>query len=106
MKQQDDIFSALGNPVRRALLEHLIEGPMTAGALAAKFSLSRPAVSEHLAVLRKAGLVSERQSGRERHYSLDVTPMRTVSTWLLPFETYWRDRLATLATMIEAEDDT
>lgn len=102
--QNDEIFSALANPIRRRLLEILIKGPMTAGGLAAKFSLSRPAVSEHLAVLRRAGLVLEEQSGRERIYSLNVVPMQSIKAWLLPFELYWQDRLTRLAKYMENND--
>lgn len=104
MKQHDDVFAALGNPVRRKILETLIEGPMTAGAIASKFALSRSAVSEHLSILRRARLLSERQSGRERIYSLNIAPMQSVKSWLLPFEIYWRDHLAKLASILEDKD--
>ncbi|MCU1488435.1 MAG: putative ArsR family transcriptional regulator [Actinomycetia bacterium] len=99
----DLVFSALANPVRRQLLEVLTEGPRTAGALAAPFELSRPAVSEHLAVLRKAGLVREEPSGRERHYHLTAGPLAAVDEWLHPFERYWRDRLRSLADAMEED---
>ena len=97
----DLVFSALANPVRRQLLELLVEGPRTAGALAASFELSRPAVSEHLAVLRTAGLVEEEKQGRERHYHLTAEPLAAVGEWLHPFERYWRDRLRSLRDLLE-----
>ena len=99
----DDVFAALANPVRRRLLELLAEGSRTAGALAEPFALSRPAVSEHLAVLRKAGLVREHASGRERHYHLDAGPLADVDAWLHPFERYWRDRLRSLSESLEED---
>lgn len=97
----DLVFSALANPVRRRVLELLAEGPQTAGALAGHFDLSRPAVSEHLAVLRRAALVREQPSGRQRHYHLAAAPLLEVGAWLHPFERYWRDRLRTLADVLE-----
>ena len=95
------VFSALSNPVRRQLLEHLIEGPRTPGRLARQFDLSRPAVSEHLRVLREAGLIEEKISGRERLYSLNAQPLALVSDWLRPFEIYWRKRLSALKGILE-----
>jgi DNA-binding transcriptional ArsR family regulator len=99
----DLVFSALGNPVRRRLLELLVDGPRTAGDLARQFELSRPAVAEHLRLLREADLVGERPSGRERHYHLTAAPLADIEAWLHPFERYWRDRLRSLADMLEEE---
>lgn len=99
-----DVFAALANPVRRRVLELLREAPRNAGALADEFELSRPAVSEHLQVLRRAGLVREEVRGRERRYEVDARPLTEVGEWLHPFETYWRERLSTLADILEEED--
>jgi DNA-binding transcriptional ArsR family regulator len=99
----DDVFIALAHPVRRRLLELLAAGPRTAGALAAPFDLSRPAVAEHLAVLRRAGLVRDDAVGRERHYHLTAEPLTQVSDWLSPFERYWRARLRTLTDLVEED---
>jgi DNA-binding transcriptional ArsR family regulator len=96
-----DVFTALANPVRRRLLELLAEAPRNAGALADEFDLSRPAISEHLGVLRKAALVDEEVRGRERHYRLRADPLADVGTWLQPFEHYWRGRLADLSTHLQ-----
>jgi DNA-binding transcriptional ArsR family regulator len=101
----DLLFTAMANPVRRRLLELLRDGSQTAGALAAQFDLSRPAVSEHLQVLRRASLVREEARGRERHYHLTAEPLSTVSDWLHPFERYWRDRLRTLSHIMEEDPD-
>jgi DNA-binding transcriptional ArsR family regulator len=96
-----DAFTALAHPVRRRLLELLVEGPRTAGDLARQFELSRPAVAEHLRVLREADLVKDRASGRERHYYLEGAPLEAVSDWLHPFERYWRTRLRAFADVVE-----
>ncbi|WP_412737365.1 ArsR/SmtB family transcription factor [Krasilnikovia sp. MM14-A1259] len=99
-----DVFAALANPVRRQLLDALREGPRPAGELAGRFALSRPAVSEHLAVLRHAGLVREEPRGRHRFYHLAAEPLAGVRDWLHPFERYWRDRLAALRDVVEEEN--
>ncbi|HEY8543511.1 MAG TPA: metalloregulator ArsR/SmtB family transcription factor [Acidimicrobiales bacterium] len=96
-----DVFTALANPVRRRLLELLAEAPRNAGALAEEFDLSRPSVSEHLQVLRRAGLVREEVRGRERRYQLSAEPLADVGTWLRPFERYWRRTLSDLSTHLE-----
>jgi uncharacterized protein YndB with AHSA1/START domain/DNA-binding transcriptional ArsR family regulator len=97
----DVVFLALANPVRRRLLELLATGPHTAGDLARGFALSRPAVAEHLQILRRAGLVHDEPSGRQRHYHLTAEPLAQVGDWLHPFERFWRDRLRTFADIME-----
>lgn len=105
MTREDDIFGALANPARRKLLALLAQGPLNAGQLAAQFALSRPAISEHMRILVNAGFASERQSGRERIYTLNQTPFQAMGAWLTPFETYWSNRLAILAKQIEENED-
>jgi DNA-binding transcriptional ArsR family regulator len=104
MVSMSDVFGALANPVRRELLEALRGGPRPAGELAGAFALSRPAVSEHLAVLRQAGLVREEPRGRHRYYHLQADPLAEVSAWLHPFEQYWRDRMSALRDLIDEEN--
>ncbi|MEU3778839.1 metalloregulator ArsR/SmtB family transcription factor [Streptomyces sp. NPDC032472] len=101
-----DVYSALANPVRRTLLERLRGGARAAGDLAKDFSLSRPAVSEHLAVLRKAGLVREEPRGRHRYYHLQAEPLAEVGAWLHPFERYWQDRMSALSDVLDGLDET
>lgn len=102
----DEVFLALANPVRRRLLELLADGPRSAGELAAQFDLSRPSVAEHLQVLRRAALVRDEAVGRRRNYHLTTDPLEHVSDWLHPFERIWRERLRTLADVIESEEET
>lgn len=71
MKTYQDILDALGDPTRRAILERLRAGPLPVGVLARDLPVSRPAVSQHLRVLREAGLVSERRAGTRRFYSIN-----------------------------------
>ena len=99
-----DAFGALANPVRRQILTALRDNPQPAGELAALFELSRPAVSEHLQVLRDARLVSERRDGRRRIYRLEAEPLAEIDEWLHPFEKYWRGRLSALASVLDELD--
>jgi len=100
-----DIFAALASPVRRELLGLLIDGPLPVNTLAGHFDMRRPSVSEHLRVLRDAGLVVERRVGRQRVYRLDAAPLREVSEWLSPYERFWRGRLANLRMLLAEEND-
>ena len=98
-----DVFAALASPVRRDLLRLLLDGAQPAGALAARFDMKRPSVSEHLRVLRDAGLVVERRSGRHRMYELRAEPLRALGEWLTPYERFWRGSLASLRGLLDAE---
>lgn len=100
-----DVFAALANPTRRDLLVHLRKGPRNVTDLASRFDLGRPAISEHLQVLRKAALVREEPRGRERYYHLDPRPLKRVGTWLELFERYWTERLDDLEALLDEEDD-
>jgi DNA-binding transcriptional ArsR family regulator len=94
-----DVFSALGDPTRRAILDLLRDVPeLPAGVIARSFPrLSRPAVSKHLAVLRAAGLVRVREEGRERYYALDPAPLAgAYHEWWARFAPLWDERLARL----------
>ncbi|SPM42557.1 DNA-binding transcriptional regulator, ArsR family, partial [Mycobacterium numidiamassiliense] len=97
----DRIFLALANPVRRELLEILARQQLSAGELSERFELSRPAVAEHLKVLREAGLVADEPQGRHRIYRLTAEPLAELNDWLHPFERFWRGRLAVLAEAAE-----
>ena len=76
-----DVFRALADPTRRAILERLREGERSAGDLARPFRMSQPAISQHLQILRRVGLVRGRQVGRQRLYRLDPSPLDAVSEW-------------------------
>ena len=84
-------MDALGDPTRRAVLELLREGERPVGELAARLPVSRPAVSQHLRVLRGAGLVTERRDGTRRLYRVDPDGLAALRTYL---ETYWSDVLS------------
>ena len=98
-----DVFRVLANPVRRQILASLREGPRAVNDLAGEFELGRPAISEHLQVLRQARLVREEPRGQQRFYHLEPLPLAEVSEWLHPFERYWRDRMRALRGVLDEE---
>lgn len=98
-----DVFSALANPVRRQILASLRDGPRAVNDVASQFDLSRPAVSEHLQVLRRARLVREEPRGQQRFYHLEPLPLAEVGEWLHPFERFWRARMRALVTVLDEE---
>jgi DNA-binding transcriptional ArsR family regulator len=102
----DDLspFTALANPVRREILQRLRRRPHSAGELAEGFAIGRPAVSEHLQVLRKAQLVWDEPRGRERYYHLDARPLEEVSLWLRAFTQYWEGRMSALGRVLDEEE--
>jgi uncharacterized protein YndB with AHSA1/START domain/DNA-binding transcriptional ArsR family regulator len=98
-----DVFAVLSNPVRRRILELLLERPHTVNDLVDEFRLHRPAVSEHLQVLRLAKLVRDERRGRERYYHIEPARLLAVNEWLKPFERYWRERLLALERTLDDE---
>jgi DNA-binding transcriptional ArsR family regulator len=92
-----DVFAAIAEPHRRALLDRLAEGERTAGELVAGLpALTQPAVSRHLRVLREAGLVAVRPEAQRRVYALRPGGLAELEAWLGPYRRYWRDHLAAL----------
>ena len=98
-----DVFAAVSNPARRVILDELRQGSRTAGELTGLLHLSRPAASEHLAVLRGAGLVREERQGRNRVYYLQPARLAEIGGWVKHFEQYWNQRLDALADLLDKE---
>jgi DNA-binding transcriptional ArsR family regulator len=96
-------FSALADPTRRAVLDLLRAGTRPAGEIARAFPVSRPAISKHLRILRRAHLVEERREGRHRLYQLNPEPLKAVDTWLEQYRSFWSANLASLKSFVEAE---
>jgi len=99
----DAAFHALADPTRRAVLDLLRGGSQTAGEIARRFPVSRPAISKHLRLLRRAGLVHERRQGRHRLYRLDPKPLKAVDRWLEQYRAFWTARLSGLRDFLESE---
>lgn len=98
----DAVFRALADPTRRAVLDLLRRGSLPAGQIARAFTVSRPAVSKHLRLLRRAHLVKERREGRRRVYQLNPGPLRGVDDWLGEYRNFWRASLIHLKAFVEA----
>jgi DNA-binding transcriptional ArsR family regulator len=98
-----DVFIAIAHPVRRALLDRLVAGDQPVNRLAEHFAMSRPAISQHLRVLREAGLVAERRSGRERRYRLQPERLGEVRDWLRRYEGFWGAKLDALDDFLARE---
>jgi DNA-binding transcriptional ArsR family regulator len=96
-----DVFRAIADPTRRAILDRLRAGPAPVNDLAAAFEQSRPAISKHLRVLREAQLVTEQRSGRERVYRLHPMPLQTVVGWVEGYRSFWQQNLNDLKRYLE-----
>jgi DNA-binding transcriptional ArsR family regulator len=96
-------FSAIADPTRRAVLDLLRLGSLPAGQIARTFSVSRPAVSKHLRLLRRAHLVQEHRQGRNRFYRLNPEPLRAVDSWLNEYRIFWQANLASLKSFVESQ---
>jgi DNA-binding transcriptional ArsR family regulator len=90
--------AALVDPTRRTILELLADGDLDAGQIARRFSISRPAVSRHLRVLRELGLVHVRADAQRRVYSLEPAPLAELDAWLGRYRGFWENRLVALET--------
>ncbi len=98
-------FSALADPTRRHILELLAEREYAAGDLVERFSLSQPAVSQHLRVLRDAGLVRVRRDAQRRMYALEPHGLMEIDAWLSRYRRFWSSHLAALERALNEGED-
>ena len=103
-KIRPDVYRAIADPTRRAILDRLRAGPAPVNALAFDFQQTRPAISKHLRVLREASLVSERRSGRERVYQLQPRPLQQIAGWVEGYRAFWLGGLNNLKRYLEDEE--
>lgn len=100
----DDVFRALADPSRRAIFESLTLGEVAVKDLTARFDISQPAVSQHLATLRVAGLVSERHEGRRVLYRVRPEGLRPLVNWITHYKAFWNDRVDRLQKLLDEMD--
>lgn len=101
----DTLFRTLADPTRRALFERLCrEGEKTVGALTARAKISQPAVSKHLALLKRAGLVRDRHEGRETHYSAQVGALAPLIDWTSRMTGFWQRKFDALEDLLKRMD--
>jgi len=100
-----DVFRALADPTRRAVFERLAHGESTVSELQAGFDVSQPAISQHLAHLRRAGLVTERRSGRNAYYRVQPAGLTPLIDWVDRYQAFWSDRIARLPKVLKEMDE-
>lgn len=99
----ESAFSAIADPTRRAILDLVRTRELSAGDIARRFPVSRPAIAKHVRVLRQAGLLRERRASTQRFYSLDPAALQAVDQWLAPYRLFWAARLVDLKRVVEDE---
>jgi DNA-binding transcriptional ArsR family regulator len=101
---ETDIFRALADPTRRAVLERLADGELNATQIRDGLDMTQPAVSQHLAVLRQAGLISEERAGRNVRYRLRTDGLSPLHDWLSRHRAFWPQRIDRLKTLLKEMD--
>lgn len=101
---ESNAFQAVADPTRRAVLDLLRKGSLPAGDIARQFTVSRPAISKHLRVLRGAELVREERIGRQRMYRLNAGPLREIDGWIEQYRKFWQANLAGLKKFVEEQE--
>ena len=96
-----NVFTAIADPTRRAILDLLRQGEQPVKQIAKPFQMSLPAISQHLSVLCEAGLVAQRKEGRQRFYRLNPEPLKQVSDWVNHYEQFWQEKLDVLGNYLE-----
>ncbi len=99
----NDAFRAIADPTRREVLDLLLEGERKVNDLVGCFRMTQPAISQHLRVLRRAGLVTHRRAGRERIYRVRPNQLRPVADWVSQYERFWKRKLRALGDFLEKE---
>jgi DNA-binding transcriptional ArsR family regulator len=94
--QLSTTFAALADPTRRAILERLAAGDATVGELAAPFNITMPAISKHLSVLERAGLITKSVDGQRRNCRITATPLKNATSWLNEYRRHWEANLDSL----------
>ncbi len=100
-----EVFKALGDGTRLAVVERLSIGPASAGELATPFEMALPSFMQHLGVLERAGIVSSHKSGRTRVYQLTLDGLAAASAWLAEFRSHWERRLDRLEEVLRASEN-
>lgn len=101
MNLRRDVFQAIADPTRRAILLLVSSQAMTAGAIASNFDTARPTVSKHLQILTECELLRQEQNGREMYYHLNPNKLKEIAEFIEPFQKMWDDRFNTLETIMK-----
>ncbi len=101
-----DVFAAIAHPVRREILDRLSEDDLTVKRLSEQFAISRPAVSQHLAILLEAGLVTRQTEGRQNYYHLQPDALQEVDKWVRHYQRFWDRKLDKLGNYLQRKHGT
>ena len=101
MNLRRDVFQAIADPTRRAILLLVASQSLSAGAIAANFDTARPTISKHLQILTECELLEQQQSGREIYYQINATKMKEVADFIEPFRKMWDDRFNKLESVMK-----
>ena len=101
MNLRRDVFQAIADPTRRAILLLVATQSMTAGAIASNFDTARPTVSKHLQILTECELLEQKQNGREIFYNINATKMKEVADFIEPFRQMWDNRFNKLESIMK-----
>ena len=101
----DEVFGALSDPIRRAIVARLAEGPCSVSQLGAPFAVSAPAISKHLAVLERCGLIARWKDGRVHYCRLITDPLEQAGVWIEQHKTFWERQLDALAEYLDREEN-
>ena len=102
---EDKLFQALADPSRRAIFVSLTRGEAAVKELTARFDISQPAVSQHLAALKVAGLVNGRREGRNVYYRVESRGMKPLIDWIAHYRAFWTERVDRLGRLLEKMDE-
>src|SRR6187401_2644836 len=102
MNLRRDVFQAIADPTRRAILLLVASQAMTAGAIASNFETARPTVSKHLQILTECDLLKQEQKGREMYYQINPDKMKEVADFIEPFRQMWEERFNKLETVMKS----
>jgi DNA-binding transcriptional ArsR family regulator len=105
MNREAAIFRALADPTRRAVYQRLARGEAAVADLQSRFDVSQPAISQHLAALRRAGLVKQRREGRRVYYRIEPAGLRPLVDWIDRYQTFWHERVDRLKALLEEMDE-
>ena len=97
------VFRAISDTTRRAILDRLTTRPLTVNEIARAFPISRPAISRHLRLLRRAKLVAEKREGRRRIYRLNPSPLKAIDDWVSRYRLFWGATLIDLKEFVERD---
>ncbi|MFI5148824.1 MAG: ArsR/SmtB family transcription factor [Bacteroidia bacterium] len=101
MNLRRDVFQAMADPTRRAILLLLASQSMTAGAIASNFDTARPTVSKHLQILTECELLKQKPDGREMYYHINASKMKEVADFIEPFRNMWEERFSQLESVMK-----